>query len=135
MMSVKSITMGCATLLLTTVAVGYIAPSASSQGGGTVLPSELVAHPEKYDGKHVDVRGYIVLGPETRDILDSEKSYNDPHAACLGLDGPEEMFDGFHRRYTRKISGVFRRVLCGKNDICLYWCGISGIELDKDSKP
>jgi hypothetical protein len=101
----------------------------------TVLPSELVAHPEKYDGKHVDVSGYIVLGPEARNIFDSEKGFNDPHGACLGLDGPEAMFGSFHKAYTPKISGIFRQSLCGPKDVCLYWCSSSGIELDKESKP
>jgi hypothetical protein len=101
----------------------------------TLLPSELAAHPAEYDGKHVVVRGYVVLGPESRNIFDSEKGSRDPHGACLALDGPEEMFDSFHSRYTKGISGVFKKALCGKNDVCLYWCSSSGIELDKGSKP
>lgn len=100
----------------------------------TLTPSELMANPEKYDGKHVDVRGYIVLRPESRNIFDSESGYRDGHGACLGLRGTAVMFQRFHRRYTKKISGVFRKKLCRDKEVCLYWC-ISGIELDKESKP
>ncbi|MDR0779079.1 MAG: hypothetical protein LBF16_00065 [Pseudomonadales bacterium] len=102
---------------------------------GTLLPSELAKRPEKYDGKHVDVRGYVVIGPERRNIFDSKKGYQDPHGACLGLDGSDTMFGNFHSQNTRKISGVFRQSLCGKNDVCLYWCSEYGIELDQGSKP
>jgi hypothetical protein len=123
------------TLLLSAGASGCSTRLVAEQDEGTVLPSELVAHPEKYDGKHVDVRGYIVLGPEARNIFDSDKGFNDPHGACLGLDGPETMFTSFHKGYTPKISGVFKRSLCGPKDVCLYWCSASGIELDKGSKP
>lgn len=108
---------------------------AAGRAEGTVLPSELSKHPEQYDGKHVDVRGYVVIGPEKRNIFDSEKESRDAHGACLGLDGPDAMFDSFHSRYTQRISGVFRQSLCGKNDVCLYWCSSSGIELDEGSKP
>lgn len=101
----------------------------------TVLPSELAAHPEKYNGKHVDVRGYVVVGSENRNIFDSESGATDPRGACLGLAGPASMFDTFHRHYIKKLSGVFRQSLCGKDDICLYWCSSSGIELDPGSKP
>ncbi len=101
----------------------------------TVLPSELANHPERYDGKHVDVRGYVVIGPEKRNIFDSEMGSQDPHGVCLGLDGPDAMFGNFHSQYTRRISGIFRQSLCGKNDVCLYWCSSSGIELDKGSEP
>jgi hypothetical protein len=122
-------------LLVMVLGVGCSERLVTASNEGTVLPSELTAHPERYDGKHVDVRGYIVLGPESRNIFDSEDGTRDPHGACLGLDGPEVMFGSFHKQFTQKISGVFRRSLCGKNDVCLYWCSSSGIELDKGSKP
>ena len=130
----RSVTIGLA-LLLTAIGLGCTAHLVAAQDDATLLPSELLAHPDMYDGKHVDVRGYIVLGPETRNIVDNEVGYNDPHGACLGLDGPEAMFKVFRKHYTRKISGIFRRKLCGDNDVCLYWCSASGIELDKDSAP
>ena len=107
----------------------------AGQDSKTLLPSDLVADPEKYDGTHVDVRGYIVIGPETRNIFDSEVGFRDPHGACLGVDRPGAMFESFHKRFTRKISGIFRKSLCGPRDVCLFWCSSSGIELDKGSKP
>lgn len=134
MSSATATVMGLALLVLAGVA-GCSTRPVANRDAETVLPSELVAHPEKYDGKHVDVRGYIVLGPEARNIFDSEKGFNDPHGACLGLDGPDTMFGSFHKGYTPKISGVFRQSLCGLKDVCLYWCSSSGIELDKGSKP
>ena len=109
--------------------------SDAAQVESVLSPSELVAYPEKYDGKHVHVRGYIVVGPEKRNIFDSLAGYNDPHGACLGLDAPDKKFMNFHMRYTRNISGIFRRKLCRDGEICLYWCGSSGIELDKTSRP
>ena len=120
--------------VLVVFAAGCASESVTGSGT-TVLPSELASHPEKYDGKHVDVRGYVVIGPEKRNIFDSEKGSQDPHAVCLGLDGPEAMFGNFHSQYIPRISGIFRQSLCGKNDVCLYWCSTSGIELDKGSKP
>ena len=98
-------------------------------------PSELTANPEAFDGKHVDVRGYIVIGPESRNIFDSKAGSVDRHGACLGLAGPNAMFGEFHRRQTRRLSGIFRRKICGPDNICLYWCGESGIELDAGSTP
>jgi len=122
-------------LLLAVIRTGMFERLLAAQGAGTVSPASWQQNPEKYDGKHVDVRGYVVLGPEKRNIFDSEKGASDPHGVCLGLDGPEAMFTDFHRHYAQKISGIFKRKLCGDNDVCLYWCSSSGIELDKGSKP
>ena len=107
----------------------------AARSAPTLLPSELAASPDKYDGKHVDVRGYVVVGPESRNIFDSEQGSRDRHGVCLGLDGPNTMFSEFHKRPTPRISGIFHRKLCGEKDVCLYWCGEAGIALDKGSKP
>jgi hypothetical protein len=105
----------------------------------TVLPSDLAADPLKYDGKHVTVRGYIVLKPESRNIFDSEAGTNDPHGTCLGLRGSDLMFKSFHRKKVERISGIFKRKLCADNEVCPYWCyssgAQSGIVLDKGSRP
>ena len=98
----------------------------------TLLPSELIAHAEMFDGQHVTVRGYVVVGAEVRIIADSAQGYKDPHGGCLGLDGPDAMFAGLSRHSVEEVSGVFHRTLCKKDQVCLYWCGDSGIELDKD---
>jgi hypothetical protein len=132
--SATAATVGSA-LILAIIGLGCSERFFTAQSEQTLLPSELAANPEKYDGKHVNVRGYIVLGPEARNIADSDEGYNDRHGACLGLDGPEAMFTAFSRHYTQKISGIFRRKLCGDNDVCLYWCSASGIELDMGSRP
>ena len=100
-----------------------------------MLPSELAAHPEKYNGRHVIVRGFVVLGPESRNIFNSKQGSRDAHGVCLGLDGPEAMFTGFHSRYVTRLSGTFWNTLCGPHDVCLFWCGKSGIRLDAGSRP
>jgi|ERR1700741_226095 len=123
-----------AALLVTIVAAACSNAAVAARDEIIRLPSELVANPSVYDGKHVSVRGYVVIGPESRNIFDSEAGYGDAHGACLGLDGQDAKFKNFHHGYT-KISGVFRRKLCGENDVCLFWCGTSGIELDRESKP
>jgi hypothetical protein len=104
-----------------------------------LLPSELAANPQKYDGQHVVVKGYVKLATESRNIFDSKVGFHDPHGACLGLDGPEEMFNGYHQRMVSRLSGTFRKELCKENEYCRFWCYTagrkSGIELDKGSRP
>ncbi len=130
--------MKCLTIAALLLAiVGAVCPAQASKARSVVahLPSELVANPGRYDGKHVTLRGYVDIGAESRNIFDSEAGYNDAHDACLGLDGPKAAFHKFRRGYTKRISGVFRRKLCGESDVCLFWCSASGIELDKGSNP
>jgi len=124
-----------AALLLLIVGAGCSERDDSAQEEVIHLPSELVSNSASYDGKHVTVRGYVVIGAESRNIFDSEAGYNDAHGACLGLDGPAAAFHNFRRGYTKKISGIFRRKICGANDVCLFWCSASGIELDGDGNP
>lgn len=124
-----------AVLFLAIVWAGCSAQVAPVRGEVAYLPSELIANPGKYDGKRVTLRGYVVISAESRNIFDSEAGYNDAHGACLGLDGAKAAFHNFRRGYTEKISGIFRRKLCGDKDVCLFWCSASGIELDKGSSP
>lgn len=124
LLSVVGIAAGC---------VGAM-PSSSSKTVSPMTPSELAANPEAFDGKHVEVRGYVVVGPESRNIFDSKEASADRNGVCLGLAGSNAMFSQFHRRYER-LSGTFRKKICGPNDVCLYWCGESGIELDPGSTP
>jgi hypothetical protein len=98
-------------------------------------PSELAANPDRFDGKHVNVKGYIVIAPESRNIFDSKTKSRDRNGVCLGLAGPNTIFTRFHEHSTTRISGTFRKKLCGPTDVCLYWCGVSGIELDPGSTP
>lgn len=99
-----------------------------------LLPSDLVSNPDKFDGKHVNVRGYVIIGPESRNIFDTRDGSLNRNGACLGLSGDNAVFSKFHRGQTR-VSGIFRQNICGPNDVCLYWCGQSGIELDEGSVP
>jgi hypothetical protein len=123
-----------ASALICVCGAGYSSQSGAS-GTSALLLGDLVRDPAKYDGNHVTVRGYVVVGPESRNIFESQKAAHSPSGVCLGLDGPDIMFTSFHKAYRRNISGIFRRNLCGEHDVCLYWCGQSGIELDKNSKP
>lgn len=109
--------------------------AASFAGSDAVLkPSELAANPDKYDGQHVRIQGYVVIKPEGRNIFDSKEGYENPKGACLAVDGPEVIFDDFHSR-VEVLSGIFRRELCRKNEVCRFWCNDSGIELDSGSRP
>jgi hypothetical protein len=116
-----------AALSLLFASVGNAAPE--------LTPSEILANAARYDGQHVTVNGYVVLGPETRDIFDSKAAAESAHSACLGLDAPDKSFTSFHKRYEHRLSGIFRRQLCGPKDICLFWCSTSGIELDSGQRP
>lgn len=90
--------------------------------------NELVAHPDKYDRTFVRVNGYVVIKAEGRNIFDSKAGYESPQGICLGLAGPSKMFEKLYAK-TATVAGIFRRNLCGKSDICLYWCSDSGIDL------
>jgi hypothetical protein len=94
-----------------------------------VTPSEIAADPDKFDGKHVRVRGYVVITPHSRNIFDSKQGFKDPQGACLGLYGSKSFVLPARKR-MEIVSGIYRKVLCGPNDICLYWCNSSGIEVD-----
>ena len=114
--------LGLASMLVASC-VGTSAPS-------SLLPSELISRPDYYDGKHVEVRGYVVIGPESRNMFDSRIDYENHRGACLGLDGSERRFRMLRTGQVSRLSGVFRKTLCGPGDICLFWCPPSGIELD-----
>jgi len=45
------------------------------------------------------------------------------------------MFTDFHRHYAQKISGIFKRKLCGDNDVCLYWCSSPALNWTKAVSP
>jgi hypothetical protein len=94
-----------------------------------VSVGQLAEHPDQFDGKHVKVRGYVVITPHSRNIFESKQGYDDPHGACLGLLG-SKAFVKVMRKREEVVSGIFRKALCRPNDVCLYWCSASGIELD-----
>lgn len=119
------------------IATGCVASASRSASIDlpTTLPSELVANPDKFDGKHVNVRGYVVITPEGRNIFDTKVGSKSREGACLGLAGPSSEFTQFQQRYVKNLSGIFRKKICGAEDVCLYWCGDSGLELAPGSMP
>jgi hypothetical protein len=129
-----AVVMSLAIIGIATGCVVSASRSASNDVPAT-LPSELVENPDKFDGKHVNVRGYVVITPEGRNIFDSKSGSKAREGVCLGLAGPNSMFTQFHQRYVKNLSGIFRKKICGPEDVCLYWCGDSGIELDSGSAP
>jgi hypothetical protein len=103
----------------------------------SMTPSQLLKNPQKYDGQRVLVRGYVYIGPESRNLSDSKKAYeaDTPHT-CIGLSAPDIKFNRKDRVYEKEnvtLSGIFRSNLCGPN-VCLFWCNTAGIELDPDIK-
>jgi hypothetical protein len=56
-----------------------------------MTPGDLAADPDRYDGKHVIVRGFVAIGPHERDIFDSKKGYEQAGATCLGLLGTSRL--------------------------------------------
>jgi len=96
---------------------------------GVVTPSDISANPDKFDGKHVRVRGYVVITSHSRNIFDSKQGSKDSRGVCLGLYGSKS-FVVPARKKMEIVSGTYRKVLCGPNDVCLYWCSASGIEVD-----
>lgn len=94
-----------------------------------LTPSEIAANPDQFDGKHVRVKGYVVIAPHARNIFDSKNGHRKPDGTCLGLYGSESFVHTL-RKKMEIVSGVFRKALCGPDDICLYWCSSSGIEVD-----
>ena len=63
-------------------------------------------------------------------MFDSKEGYKDPRGACLGLYGSESFVKPARHR-MEMVSGTYRKILCGPDDICLYWCSRSGIEIDQ----
>lgn len=121
--------MRVATQVLSALACTAMIYTAGADSQNEVLtPGELVANPDKFDGKHVRVRGYVVIGPHVRDIFDSKNGHREPNGACLGLDGSASFINPY-RQKVEIVSGIFRKTLCGPDGICLYWCGTSGIQV------
>lgn len=119
------------TISMTIAALAVVAvPHAGAADSQTevVTPSEIVSNPDKFDGKHVRVNGYVVITPHSRNIYDSKQGYT-AKGNCLGLYGSKSFVTPLRKR-MEIVQGVFKKVLCGPDDICLYWCSSSGIELD-----
>lgn len=114
--------------------VMLFAACTNAQLDNSVSLSELIRVPNKYDGKHVTVRGFAVIEPESRNIFESEPQTQDASVACIGIDGAEKKFFPFRRKYST-VSGIFTASLCKKDQLCPYWCSNSGIILDSSSKP
>jgi len=123
---VRHISRGFLSTLVVFVVLGSTGVSKTESA---VTPGELAANPDKYDGKHVVVRGFVAIGPHERNIFDSKQGYERPGGTCLGLLGPESFLKRSRKR-VETVSGIFHKALCGQNDICLYWCSEAGIKVD-----
>jgi hypothetical protein len=97
--------------------------SAPPLTAGQVRPGDLLRHEAAYDGKVVEVAGYAVMGPERRVMKDDPNS-----RACIGLRGAEKYVGRSYEGWT-SFRGVYHKQLCGPNDICLYWCGDAGVDV------
>lgn len=124
---------------LPVVAVVIVAAVACSsmQAPPAMLPSELLANADHYDGQRVRVRGYVVVGPGVRSFYDTEAAIGVRHDQCVGLAGPESVFDGGPRvvRRYRTLTGIFRKDYCRPDQMCPYWCNNSVVVLDRRDRP
>jgi hypothetical protein len=125
--------------LIATISIALIIPGCAGVGGGKseriLLPSELIARADEFDGKRVTIRGYVIIAPEIRDIYDSREDMTKPDGACLGLSLPNiDRLKQFRQGYTAGVSGTFRKTLCTEDSVCLYWCSEAGVELDEDTR-
>lgn len=98
-------------------------------------PSDAVSNAEALDGKFISVRGYVSVSPSGMNIFDIEdKDRYINKGACLGLDLSDHTYNKLQGARTRTIKGIFRKNLCGKDDICLYWCIPYGLEVSGSDK-
>lgn len=113
---------------ITLLALAFVA-MLHTAGADSQTPSELIANPDKLDGRHVRVKGYVIITTHERNIFNSKKGYMKADGICLGLYGSES-FDHPFRKKVAIVSGIFSKVLCAPGDICLYGCSSSGIDVD-----
>ncbi len=95
----------------------------------TFTPTQIVAKSEELDGRHVRVRGYVVITSHAQNIFDSKSDYEGKGGVCLGLSG-SRLFLSPLRSREEVVSGIYKRNLCGRDDVCLSWCSPSGIIAD-----
>jgi hypothetical protein len=119
------------------LSIGAVAcVSTSQESEPALLPSELHANADLYDGQRVVVQGYAVIHPEARSLYDSAADAGVHHDRCVGLDGPPQFFSApFRERDRRRLSGVFHKDACSEEQMCPYWCSDSIIVLDRNSRP
>jgi hypothetical protein len=104
-----------------------------NSGPEGLLPSELISKSDIYDGKHVSVRGYVVILPGRSSMYDSRQGERSPLGKCMGLRLPKGILREYRQGYTSGIDGVFRKTLCRTNEICLNYCGESGLDVGEDA--
>lgn len=119
-------------------------------GGQVLTPSELNTNAAKFKGHTVEVRGYIVLGPESRDLFESksifsesERGYHsdsrdfDPRKYdndCVTIANPDLLFrNGRTVNYkTLIIRGKFIDDYLRPGMINLDACSPTAIIIDED---
>jgi len=102
------------------------------------LPSEINARPKLYEGRKIQVRGWVVLRAENRNIWNEKSDFTnlkDDFSHCLALIGvhdwtADENIDGT----VLTISGVFHQY--ERADVNeLGMCNNSSIEVDTSKPP
>ena len=85
-------------------------------------PSQLMARADELDGQQVTVEGIVRLGPETRCLTDRH-SYLTLTGTWLLQRHPAKL----EKRMI--LTGIFRRVINGPNDIDLAMCSEAGLQI------
>lgn len=126
---------------LLTLALAACATPYNRQGDGYLLPSQLNAHPEQFDGKPVVVRGWAAIGFEKNYLLDQNADADGfpDSSRCLALFDRDNEFFRNEDRYDMRlveVIGVFRRSL-PPNVVMLGGCGTTILDVDtrRDGKP
>ncbi|WP_429242099.1 hypothetical protein [Luteibacter sp. 621] len=103
---------------------------------GEVTVDTLNQSPERFDGRRVEVDGWVVIGDEARYLVSSKSAIRDIRSAtCLsvingaGLDAREKELNGKHV----VLTGTFRSNVFKDQVIRLGLCGKTALDLqDKD---
>lgn len=120
----------------------------------TFLPSQLNAEPQKYDGKTLTVRGFVVLAPEGHNLRDSKAIYDkfaeafdsnakydpsfdlrDYEGYCLTIANPSFLYDHIqeYRSKTLVLRGRFVAKYLRPDQIDLGACPLpTGFYVDID---
>ena len=98
-----------------------------------VTVRELNDHPGKYDGKHVTVRGWVVIGDEARYLTATRNASRDTDLlTCIsvinggGLDAQEKNVNG----KLVLLSGIFREDVFRDKVIRLGLCNKTALDLE-----
>lgn len=137
------------TALLVSIAACGCTSAIGSQGTA-LRPSQLNAHPERYDGRMVAVRGFLIIKPESH-VLYESRALSDEYARrwrsedpsfdpkdynkyCLTIANPQ-FFDRIKRQVAGSVftvRGKFLATYRGPRDIDIGSCALpTGILVDE----